>query len=59
MSTLLPSQVEPDCLADLVDDCRSVRPVGSIGVPARVLLPTGPIPAPTAGLLDGMSEYGD
>jgi hypothetical protein len=71
---ILPSEVEPESLADLVSDCRSIRlpdPAGAAGTADRAGhggdTAAGPaaaatgvtIPDRTAALLDGMPDYGD
>ena len=61
----LPSEIEPESLADLVADCRSIH---TPQVPELYRMPGEPrprvrpgvsIPDSTAALLDGMTEYGD
>ena len=68
----LPSEVEPESLAELVADCRSLRHpaaadpasgAGRAGHPDGSGAPVGragvTIPESTAALLDGMPDYGD
>jgi hypothetical protein len=61
----LPSEIEPECLADLIADCRSViallppLPSGLAGRPGLAGLPAVVIPDDIAALLNGMPEYGD
>jgi hypothetical protein len=61
----LPSEVEPESLADLVADCRCIhtphvpelcRPPFQ---PRPAVPPRVTIPDSTAALLDGMADYGD
>jgi hypothetical protein len=65
----LPSEVEPESLADLVADCRSMDAPAApehrsphdpaVTEPQPAAHSAVTIPDSTAALLDGMPEYGD
>ena len=60
----VPSDVEPDSIIDLVDDCREVSGmlapfvIDLTNIPAARTPMSFVIPAQTAAALDGYSEYG-